>query len=112
MNKLINNLHGSLLIMRYHHLLTTSKSVHEACEFYYSTLGDQIDTLAETYIGAGGNLTMPKFLEIEILPITQCLDRLKMDIDDLQPNQVSEFQSQLDDIKNTINKTFYLITLE
>lgn len=112
MDKLIQDLHSSLIIFRYHHLLTTSKAVHDACEFYYTTMGNQLDSLAECYIGSGSPVKMPKFIEIEVLTTEKCLQRLLIDIEDLLPNQISEFQSLLDDIKNTINKTNYLIELE
>lgn len=114
MNKLIKDLHSSLVIFRYHHLFTHSKATHDACEFYYSTMGEQLDTLAECLMGSYTNndLQKPSIIEIEMLEERQCLKRLLIQIEDIQPNVVSEIQSQLDDIKNTINKTFYLIDLE
>lgn len=110
---LANALLHSQTQIHVYHLQTRSFSKHKALETFYKKIDSLSDTYIETFQGKYGLLTNYRGIDIDNTP-ENCIDYLK-GLEKINDNtKLGPFDSDLDNIKDTINelinRTIYKLT--
>lgn len=112
MEKTILKLLGSSMLTRIWHLQTKSFAMHKALQYYYESLDELVDQLAETYLAdaklsvAGIELDIEDYKDAE--QVRKHLKELAADL----PEAEAYLANIIDEIEALLHKVIYLTTLD